>query len=75
MLERRIALAGVVVIVAGLGAVPAAWADTVPPPPTPKPHLTGHSGDAIVCHDYPGAFVTNKNGHFGSPDPSQICLD
>ena len=31
MLKRRTALAGVVVIVAGLGAAPAAWADIFTP--------------------------------------------
>ena len=78
MLKRRIALVGVVVIVAGLGAAPAAWADNTGPS---KPGGPLRSGDldpgpgAAVCHDYPGAVVFNKNGIHGSPDPSFNCLD
>jgi hypothetical protein len=81
MLKKRIALAGVVVIVAGLGVAPAAWADRSPGPPGPNPHNTGDLGNpgdgSVVCHDYPGALVFHKNGHSptGSPDPSGICLD
>ena len=72
MLRRRIAIVGAAVIVAGLSAAPAGWADNTGPP---KPLRSGHSGDATVCHDYPGALVFNKNGSHGSPDPSQTCLD
>ena len=73
MLKRRIALAGVVVIVAALGAAPAGWADNSGPP---KPHVTGQeSGNgAFVCHSYPGARVNNNDGIHGTPGQN-LCND
>jgi hypothetical protein len=69
MLKRRIALAGVV-IVASLGAAPAAWADNSGPP---KPLFSGNERGATVCHAYPGATAETKNGAHGKPNALQ-CL-
>ena len=70
MLKRRIALAGVVVIVAALGAAPAGWADNSGPP---KPATSGHEPGAEVCHAYPGATAFNKQGVHGSPEGG-VCI-
>ena len=72
MLRRRIALAGTVLVVASLGAAPAAWAKNSG---TPKPVLSGNPDGTVVCHAYPGAIVNNKNGVHGTPGaPSDQCL-
>jgi hypothetical protein len=76
MVRPRIAIAGVVVVVAGLGVAPGAWAKNSGPP---QPGTTGN-GDvgpaAIVCHGYPGATAFNNNGIHGTPDgPGNNCLE
>ena len=72
MLRRRFAIVGVAVV-AGLGAVPAAWADNSGPP---KPRFSGDFGPgngAFVCHGYPGTDVSNNNGVHGTPGSENAC--
>ena len=64
MFRKRIAMVGVL-IVAALATASVASADNNGPP---KPNLTGHEGAAVVCHGYPGATSSNKNGTQGTPD-------
>lgn len=70
MLRRRLAIIGLVVM-AALGAVPAAWAKNSDPP---KPRYSyGPDNGATVCHGYPGTDVYNNDGAHGSPGVENAC--